>query len=35
MPYTREIEDMYEGVKTRVRKMGGSSEHFQVMIGLH
>ncbi|XP_070002232.1 uncharacterized protein [Nicotiana sylvestris] len=26
---------MYDGVKTRVRKVGGNSDHFPVMIGLH
>lgn len=33
--YTRVIQDMYDGVKTRVRMVGGDSEHFPVEMGLH
>ncbi|XP_060179517.1 B3 domain-containing protein REM17-like isoform X4 [Lycium barbarum] len=33
--YIRVIKDMYEGAKTRVRTVGGDSEHFPVVIGLH
>lgn len=33
--YIRVIKDMYDGVKTRVRTMGGDSEHLLVVIGLH
>ncbi|XP_070056514.1 secreted RxLR effector protein 78-like [Nicotiana tomentosiformis] len=29
------IRDMYDGVKTRVRTVGGDSDHFPVMMGLH
>nr|XP_009769480.1 PREDICTED: uncharacterized protein LOC104220332 [Nicotiana sylvestris] len=28
------IKDMYDGVKTQVRTVGGGSDHFPVMIGL-
>ena len=33
--YTRSIQDMYDGVKTRVRTVGGDSEHFSILICLH
>ncbi|XP_070034306.1 secreted RxLR effector protein 78-like [Nicotiana tomentosiformis] len=33
--YIRVIKDMYEGAKTRVRTVGGDSEHFSVFMGLH
>lgn len=33
--YTRVIKDMYDGVETRVRTVGGDSEHFLVLMGLH
>lgn len=33
--YTGSIQDMYDGTKTHVRTMGGDSEHFSVLIGLH
>lgn len=35
MPYTRSIQDMYDGAKTSVRMVGGDSEHFFVLTGLH
>uniref|UniRef100_A0A0V0GPH6 Putative ovule protein n=1 Tax=Solanum chacoense TaxID=4108 RepID=A0A0V0GPH6_SOLCH len=35
MAYTREIKDMYDTDKTRVRTMGGDSEHFPVVMRLH
>ncbi|XP_060184057.1 uncharacterized protein LOC132613816 isoform X1 [Lycium barbarum] len=33
--YIRVIKDMYEEAKTRVRTVGGDSEHFPVVMGLH
>ncbi|XP_070032477.1 uncharacterized protein [Nicotiana tomentosiformis] len=33
--YIRVIKDMYDGVKTRVRTVGGDSDYFPVMMGLH
>lgn len=33
--YTRAIEDMYDGAKTKVHTMGEMSEHFPIMNGLH
>ncbi|XP_070042688.1 secreted RxLR effector protein 78-like [Nicotiana tomentosiformis] len=33
--YVRLIKDMYDGVKTQVRTMGGDSDHFPIMMGLH
>ncbi|XP_070047371.1 secreted RxLR effector protein 78-like [Nicotiana tomentosiformis] len=33
--YIRAIKDMYDWVKTRVRTVGGDSEHFSVVMGLH
>lgn len=33
--YNRVIKDMYDGLKTRVRILGGDSEQFQVMMQLH
>ncbi|XP_059285773.1 uncharacterized protein LOC132039265 [Lycium ferocissimum] len=33
--YIRAIKDMYDGVKTWVRTVGGDSEHFPVTMGLH
>jgi hypothetical protein len=35
MVYIRVIKDMYAGAKTRVRTVGGDSEHFPVELGLH
>ncbi|WMV09787.1 hypothetical protein MTR67_003172 [Solanum verrucosum] len=35
MIYIRAIKDMYGGAKTRVRTIGGDSEHFPVEMGLH
>ncbi|XP_070057179.1 secreted RxLR effector protein 78-like [Nicotiana tomentosiformis] len=33
--YIRVLKDMYEGAKTRVRTVGGDSEHFPVVMGLY
>nr|XP_009789691.1 PREDICTED: uncharacterized protein LOC104237279 [Nicotiana sylvestris]XP_016458431.1 PREDICTED: uncharacterized protein LOC107782107 [Nicotiana tabacum] len=33
--YTRVIQDMCDGIKTRVMTMGGDSEQFHVRMGLH
>nr|XP_033508310.1 uncharacterized protein LOC117273288 [Nicotiana tomentosiformis] len=33
--YIRAIKDMYDGAKTWVRIMGGDSEHFSIVMGLH
>ncbi|XP_070013521.1 uncharacterized protein [Nicotiana sylvestris] len=33
--YIRGIKDMYDDAKTRVRIVGGDSEHFPVVMGLH
>ncbi|XP_075080375.1 uncharacterized protein LOC142165886 [Nicotiana tabacum] len=32
--YIRAIKDMYDGVKTKVRTVGGDSEHFLIVIGI-
>ncbi|KAF3681691.1 putative ubiquinol-cytochrome c reductase complex chaperone CBP3 -like protein [Capsicum annuum] len=29
------IKDLYDGAKTRVKTVGGNSEHFPVLVGLH
>ncbi|XP_019251129.1 PREDICTED: craniofacial development protein 2-like [Nicotiana attenuata] len=33
--YVRVIKDMYDDIKTQVRTVGGDSEHFPVVMGLH
>ncbi|XP_070052577.1 secreted RxLR effector protein 78-like [Nicotiana tomentosiformis] len=33
--YIKTIKDMYDGANTRVRTVGGDSEHFSVVMGLH
>ncbi|XP_075103515.1 secreted RxLR effector protein 78-like [Nicotiana tabacum] len=33
--YIRAIKDMYEGAKTQVKTVGGDSEHFPIVMGLH
>ena len=33
--YIKVIKDMYDGAKTQVRTVGGDSDHFPVMMGLH
>nr|XP_016482038.1 PREDICTED: uncharacterized protein LOC107802965 [Nicotiana tabacum] len=33
--YIRAIKDMYDDAKTKVRTVGGDSEHFPVVMGLH
>ncbi|XP_070017490.1 secreted RxLR effector protein 78-like [Nicotiana sylvestris] len=33
--YIRAIKDMYYGAKTKVRSVGGDSEHFPIVMGLH
>ncbi|XP_070056567.1 secreted RxLR effector protein 78-like [Nicotiana tomentosiformis] len=35
IPYIMAIKDIYDGSKTRVRILGGDSEHFSVVMGLH
>ena len=33
--YTRAFKDMHDGVKTRVRTLGGDIEDFSINIGFH
>ncbi|XP_070014157.1 secreted RxLR effector protein 78-like [Nicotiana sylvestris] len=33
--YIMAIKDMYDGAKTRVRTVGGDSNHFPIVMGLH
>ncbi|XP_070025513.1 secreted RxLR effector protein 78-like [Nicotiana sylvestris] len=33
--YITRIKDMYDGAKTQVRSVGGESENFSVVMGLH
>ncbi|XP_070011421.1 uncharacterized protein [Nicotiana sylvestris] len=33
--FTRAIKDMYDGVKTQIRTVGGDSEPFPLVMGLH
>ncbi|XP_016447329.2 uncharacterized protein LOC107772340 [Nicotiana tabacum] len=33
--YIRAIKDMYDGAMTRVRTVGGDSDRFPVVMGLH
>ncbi|XP_070050277.1 secreted RxLR effector protein 78-like [Nicotiana tomentosiformis] len=33
--YIRVIKDMYDGAKTQVTIVGGNSDHFSVVVGLH
>nr|XP_016507106.1 PREDICTED: uncharacterized protein LOC107824812 [Nicotiana tabacum] len=35
VPYIMAIQDMYDGANTRVMTVGGDSEHFSVIMGLH
>ncbi|XP_070010862.1 uncharacterized protein [Nicotiana sylvestris] len=35
VPYIMAIKDMYDGAKTQVRTVGGDSEDFPVVMGLH
>lgn len=35
MEYIKAIKDTYDGSKTRVRAVGGDSEHYPVVMGLH
>ncbi|XP_055830899.1 uncharacterized protein LOC129899928 [Solanum dulcamara] len=35
MVYIRAIKDMYDGVKSQVKTVGGNSENFLVEMGLH
>ncbi|XP_047258388.1 uncharacterized protein LOC124890643 [Capsicum annuum] len=33
--YIKSIQDMYDDAKIRVKTLGGDSEHFSILIGLH